>query len=204
MLSRLASVLLSLFLLGVVGVSFIAVLFKHPLVQPAIFFILLPVLAVVLWINWQAINRLSRYGGHPFQARRSFRLRLYEKTQAALRSIHIDGPALLIVTSDIPGTQIALSDVAPLSSIHKKFAHGQREVEFLVNHAGPWSVVLAVKAAKTPATSFRLLWGNEDQGVLTTLQLEVRGNCRTLELPENMDQASHGFPVVLTNPSPNQ
>src|SRR3954466_9678886 len=115
MLSRVCSVLLSMALLALVGGFSVMLIFKFSDIKNSsviwqLFLILLPVDGVLVWLNWQAIRRLSRYGGNPFQVARIYQIRLLEQIEAGLGPIVIEGPALLVVKSSVASAQINVRD----------------------------------------------------------------------------------------------
>jgi len=205
-LSRLFSVLLSLLLLLTVGGCGALLILRYADIKNShviweIFLILLPVNAVIVWLNWQAIRRLSRYGGHPFQIRRSYHVRLFQEIEATVGPIVIEGPALLIVSSSVAGTQISFRDIARFDGdCCRRFPHGQRECDFLLENSGTTSLMLCARPPKVLATSFQLLATPPPSGIPARLGLEIRGHCRVLQIPQEIEEAGHGFPVVIRNP----
>ena len=200
MFPRVLSVLLSLVLL-LGGIFFTAYLLKLYTVEPALPVILVPVIVVVGWLNWQAIGRLSRYGGKPFQVRREYQLHLYHDRDALIGPIVVEGAALLIVKFSVPAAQIRLAEIGPADErFCRKFPYGAREVEFLVGDRGTWSAMLAARAPKIPFSSFQLTLGAREEGYFTTLIVELRGIGRVLQFPDHADEVVRGFPVVVKGP----
>ena len=146
-------------------------------------------LAVGLWVTWFLITRYRRYDSRPFQIKHTFRMRISNREED-LGPIVIDGPALLILDSNVARTAFSLNILNPANAKIQKYVNpGHSDTDFAIHQTGRWSATLAARQLGRIRKA--------QQGGWATITLEVRGNCQVHELPSS---AQEGFPVV-TRPS---